>query len=77
VLHVFEKPADLDAFMLTCARLRQRGRHFMDPDGLILELSLWKTDPWNPPFAATPFRGRAGVPPLSPLDSGCRRARRA
>jgi len=34
--------------------------HFTDPDGLLLELSLWKTDPWNPAFAATPFRGRAG-----------------
>lgn len=72
--HFTLEAADLDAFMVIRGRLIDRGCagdavtdfgslvsvHFTDPDGLLLELSLWKTDPWNPPFAATPFRGRAG-----------------
>jgi len=72
--HFTLEAADLDAFVLMRERLARRGcaaetvtdfgslvsLHFTDPDGLLLELSLWKTDPWNPPFTAAPFRGRAG-----------------
>jgi catechol 2,3-dioxygenase-like lactoylglutathione lyase family enzyme len=73
--HFTLEAADLDAFMVIRTRLIERGCagdavtdfgslvsvHFTDPDGLLLELSLWKTDPWKPPFTARPFRGRAGA----------------
>jgi catechol 2,3-dioxygenase-like lactoylglutathione lyase family enzyme len=73
--HFTLEAADLDAFITIRERLRERNCaddavtdfgslvsvFFRDPDGLLLELSLWKTQPWDPPFEVTPFRGRAGA----------------
>jgi catechol 2,3-dioxygenase-like lactoylglutathione lyase family enzyme len=72
--HFTLEAADLDAFVTLRDRLVAGGHaeetvtdfgalvsvFFTDPDGLLLELSLWKTEPWAPPFATVPFRGRAG-----------------
>jgi catechol 2,3-dioxygenase-like lactoylglutathione lyase family enzyme len=72
--HLAFEAAGLDAFVVARERLVARGAaaedvtdfgalvsvHFRDPDGLLHELSLWKTPDWDPPFATVPFRARAG-----------------
>ena len=73
--HFTLEAADLDAFLAARDRLVAGGHaepaivdfgslvsvFFRDPDGLLLELTLWKTPDWDPPFEAVPFRARAGA----------------
>ena len=72
--HLAFEATDEDAFVAARERLLARGAaadritdfgslvsvHFRDPDGLLHELALWKTEDWSPRFATVPFRGPAG-----------------
>jgi catechol 2,3-dioxygenase-like lactoylglutathione lyase family enzyme len=72
--HFTLEAAGLDEFEVARRRLIERGAaseevtdfgalvsvFFTDPDGLLLELSLWKPPDFDPPFDLAPFRSEAG-----------------